>query len=365
MKKTIFLLICVLCALCVQARTVYKADDSRIVYVGRTLANADGVSFDYSATYARLTFTGNYVALRASSVEPIEFNLWIDSPFAADPDKVIRLDGQDQMLVLYSAPKRDKKEHRLLIQRRVEGEHGITTFHSFELDGELRQAQALAERQIEFVGDSYTCGYGSENSVRTDPYTIETQNPAKTYAAILARYFGADYWTIAHSGMGICRNYASKVPGWYMPDRYTQTFDRSHDSTWVVADHPFKPQLTVIYLGTNDFSTRLLPHREDFVANYIKLLKSIKANYGDDHPILCVASKASEQMYEYVRAAVHDSGLENVYATGLFEGIHYNTNENLGASWHPNYLGHQKIAYSLLPYVSTLTGWPVTDDPVK
>ena len=363
--KKILIVLCVLCAIGVQARTTYKADDSRIIYVGRTLANDDGVSFDYSATYARLTFTGNYVALRASSVEPIEFNLWIDSPFAAEPDKVIRLDGQDQTLVLYSTPKRDKREHRLLIQRRVEGEHGITTFHSFELDGELRQAQALASRQIEFVGDSYTCGYGSENSVKTDPYTIETQNPAKTYAAILARYFDADYWTVAHSGMGICRNYASKVPGWYMPDRYTQTFDRSHDSAWVASAHPFKPQLTVIYLGTNDFSTRLLPHREDFVANYIQLLKSIKANYGDNHPILCVASKCSEQMFEYVRAAVHDSSMTDVYAAGLFEGVHYNTDENLGASWHPNYLGHQKIAYSLLPYVATLTGWPVTDKPVK
>lgn len=365
MKKTIFLLVCALCALCVQARTTYKADDSRITYVGRTLANSDGVSFDYSATYARLTFTGNYVAVRASSAKPIYFNLWIDSPFAAEPDKVVCVDSRDTLLVLYAAPKRDKREHQLLIQRRVEGEHGITTFHSFELDGELRQAPALAQRQIEFVGDSYTCGYGSENSVKSDPFKPETENPSKTYAAILARYFGADYWTISHSGMGICRNYASKVPGWYMPDRYTQTFDVSRDSAWVVAEHPFKPQLTVIYLGTNDFSTRLLPHREDFVACYIKLLKSIKANYGEEHPILCVASKASEQMYEYVRAAVHDSGLKNVYATGLFEGIHYNTDENLGASWHPNYLGHQKIAYSLIPYVATIAGWPVTETPVK
>ncbi len=362
--RKVFIVLCALCVMCAQAKD-FAADDSRIIYVGRTLANADGVSFDYSATYARLSFTGKRVSVRAASVEPIEFNVWIDSPFAAEPDKVVRIDSRDTTVVLYEARKADKKTHHLMIQRRVEGEHGITTFKGFAVDGELLQAQPLAERQIEFIGDSYTCGYGSENSVKSDPYTIETQNPAKTYAAILARYFGADYWTIAHSGMGIIRNYASKVPGWYMPDRYTQTFDRSKDSAWVVADHPFKPQITVIYLGTNDFSTRLLPHREDFVANYIKLLKSVKANYGDNHPILCVASKTSEQMLEYVRAAVHDSGMKNVYATGLNEGIHLNTDENLGASWHPNYLGHQKIAYSLLPYVSTLTGWPVTDNPVK
>ena len=378
MRKVI-MIACVLCSCAVSARmsasvnanmsadkrTTYPATDSRITYVGRTLANEDGVSFDYSATYARVTFTGCYVALRASSSEPIEFNLWIDHPFAAEPDKVIRIDSRDTTVVLYTSSKRDKKEHQLLIQRRVEGEHGITVFRSWDIDGELRQAPALAERQIEFVGDSYTCGYGTENSVRTDPYTIETQNPAKTYAAILARYFGADYWTISHSGMGIARNYNSKFAGWYMPDRYTQTFDMSRDSAWVAADHPLRPQITVIYLGANDFSTRMQPHIDDYAAHYVRLLKQIKSNYGAAHPILCVAPKVSELCIQYVARAAHDAGMENVYFTGVFEGIHLNTNENLGASWHPNYLGHQKIAYSLLPYVSTLTGWAVTDRPVK
>ena len=363
--RRFLIIVCALCAICAQAGNTYKADDSRIVYVGRTLQNADGVSFDYSATYARLAFTGNKVAVRMSSAKPILFSVWIDRPYSADPDKVFRVDSRDTLITLYEAKKADKRTHTLMIQRRVEGEHGITTFHSFELNGELQQASALAARQIEFVGDSYTCGYGSENSVKSDPFTIETENPAKTYAAIIARYFGADYWTISHSGMGICRNYATKVPGWYMPDRYTQTFDTSRDSAWVAADHAFKPQLTVIYLGTNDFSTRLLPHREDFVSHYSRLLKSIKANYGDAHPILCVASKCSEQMFEYVRAAAHDCGMSNVYATGVFEGVHLNTDENMGASWHPNYLGHQKIAYTLIPYVSTLTGWTITDAPVK
>ena len=351
--------------MCVQARTTYKADDSRITYVGRTLANADGVSFDYSATYARVAFTGNYVAVRASSVKPIYFNIWIDSPFAAEPDKVICVDSSDTLVVLYSTPKRDKREHQLLIQRRVEGEHGITTFRSFELDGELRQATGLAARQMEFIGDSYTCGYGSENSVMSDPFTRETENPSKTYAAILARYFGADYWTVCHSGMGICRNYNSKFPGWHMPDRYTQTFDESHDSAWVASAHDLKPQITVIYLGANDFSTRMQPHIVPFAENYVRLLRSIKANYGEDHPILCVAPKTSDLCIAYVQQAVHDCGMTNVHFTGVFEGVHHNTNENLGASYHPNYFGHQKIAYSLLPYIATMTGWQVTDNPVK
>lgn len=350
--------------MCAQA-TQYNADDSRITYVGRTMVREGEVSFDYSATYARIAFAGTKVSLRAASVEPIYFNVWIDNAFAAEPDKVICINGSDTTIELYSARKRDKKEHQLLIQRRVEGEHGITTFISLDIDGELRQATPLADRQIEFVGDSYTCGFGSENSVKTDPYTTETQNPSKTYAAILARYFDADYWTISHSGMGIARNYNSKFAGWYMADRYTQTFDCSHDSAWVAAEHPYKPQITVIYLGANDFSTRMQPHITEYSAHYVRLIQSIKANYGEQHPILCIAPKVSELCITYVQRAVHDSGMENVYFTGVFEGIHHNTDENLGAAWHPNYLGHQKIAYAVLPYVATLTGWPVTDKPVK
>ena len=93
--------------------------------------------------------------------------------------------------------------------------------------------------------------------------------------------------------------------------------------------------------------------------------KAIKANYGEQHPILCIAPKTSDLCITYVQQAANDCGMDNVYYTGVFEGIHLNTNENLGASWHPNYLGHQKIAYSLIPYVATLTGWQITENPVK
>ena len=38
---------------------------------------------------------------------------------------------------------------------------------------------------------------------------------------------------------------------------------------------------------------------------------------------------------------------------------------DLGASWHPNYTGHLKKAYSLIPVISTLTGWPMENKPVE
>ena len=41
--------------------------------------------------------------------------------------------------------------------------------------------------------------------------------------------------------------------------------------------------------------------------------------------------------------------------------IHDDDSE-LGASWHPNYKGHLKLSHSVIPYVSTITGWELNDN---
>lgn len=363
--KRILTFVLVACQALFCLATTIPASDSRITYVGRTLAKDGNVSFDWSATYVKVKFTGKTLTLRATDTYKDFFNVWIDRVPAADPDFVLEMGTNDSTYVLYSQVKGKAKQHLIVIQKRTEGESRRTTFMEFSTDGTFEQAPGLVARQFEVVGDSYTCGYGSENSVRTDPFKAETENCSKTYAAILARYFGADYWTIAHSGMGIARNYNSKFPGWLMPDRYNQVFDMDSTIMWDSSKSALKPAITIIYLGTNDFSVGQQPRREEFIKHYMQLLREIKANYGEDHPILCVASKADELLFDYVRSAATRSYMNNVHYMGFFDNVHYDTNENLGASWHPNYYGHQKLAYAIIPYVATMTGWGIQETLVK
>lgn len=348
------------------AETVTPADDSRAVFIGRTEVKDGTVSFDWSATYVRLAFEGNYLAITASDTRKDYFNVWIDSDFSADPDKVICVNSKDTLVVIADAADfkgSRKKQHTVMIQKRTEGDQGIATIASFHTNGQLLQAEPLKSRLIEFVGDSYTCGYGSENSVSSNPYTPETQNPAKAYGAIIARYFGADYMTISHSGQGIARNYNDSGKGWHMPDRYAGVYDNVRNNNWTPGQ--FVPAMTMIYLGTNDFSTNRQPTRSAFKQNYMKLIRQIKKNYGDNHPILCVSSKADPIMFEYVREIAEDCGYQNVYYDGLFEAVHLNNDTELGADWHPNYKAHKKLAYALIPYISTITGWEITDKTVE
>ena len=375
MKKIIY---CILAAILafqapLPAKTVSTpASDSRITWVGRTLVSDKGVTFDWSATYARISFEGDYLAIKASDTRKNYYNVWIDSPMAAEPDKVVTIEGKARTIVL--ADKDDFKalygrkgpqSHTIIIQKRSEGEQGATTVSEVLTEGSLLQAEGLKERQIEFVGDSYTCGYGAENSVKEDRYTAETQSSSKTYAAIIARYFDADFVTVSHSGQGIIRNYDDEIPESNMTVRYGQTLDLDDSTVWDASKSDFAPAMTVIYLGTNDFSTGRQPQYRSFKANYLTLLQRIKAYYGPSHPVLCVAPKVDPLAFDYVRGVATECGLQNVSYAGFFDGVRYDDSRELGADWHPNYQAHIKLAYALIPYISTITGWEITENKVK
>ena len=65
MKRIIALFVLVAVACTAAAREKVPATDSRITFVGRTLVSGGAVSFDWSGVYARVAFTGGYLALEA------------------------------------------------------------------------------------------------------------------------------------------------------------------------------------------------------------------------------------------------------------------------------------------------------------
>ena len=362
---------------------IIPASDSRITYVGRTMVEGEDVSFDWTAVYFRIAFSGKSLAMRVSDTKwdatpemaatrHNYFNVWIDAPMSDTPHRIIEVASQDTIIELIDPAylKHSKqKTHTVIVQKRTEGEQGKTTIHAFMTDakGTFSQAEPIKKRQLEFIGASYECGYGIDDTSRLARFTPKTENASRSFPAILSRYFDADYVVIAHSGMGAARNYNSKFNGYHMPDRYLQTFDM--DSTqathWNAADSDIRPAMTLIYLGGNDFSVSLQPSYEKFRDGYYRLIRSIKDNYGEDHPVLCVSSKAHSTLLDYMRNMVNTCPMPNVHFMACCSVLHLSTDEDLGASMHPNYVGHQKFAYAYIPYVATITGWGLQDMPVK
>lgn len=339
------------------------ADDSRITYVGRVLRHDGSVSFDWSGVQCRIRFEGTHMGLTCSDSGANYYNVWIDKESGSAPDKVIRTAGNDTVIML--ADKLPKGAHELILMKRTEGEQGLTTFHSFKTDGRLLQATPPKERQIEYVGDSYTCGFGTESQSAQDPFTPETENCNLTYAAIAARYFDADFSLVSHSGRGVARNYddfGKGVAGNTITDRYGRAFDERE--TPAAGEPSTIPDIVVIYLGTNDFSTGTQPSLETFCREYLRLIAQIRSRYGDATPILCVASKVDPALGEYVEEACRRSGDAGIHTLTLQKDIH-DDNGDLGACSHPNYRGHKKVAFAIIPYISTITGWEMEEKPLR
>lgn len=351
-----------------------KASDSRVTWIGRTTTDEGKVSFDWTGVYMKVRFQGNSLSIKASDTGRDLCNVWLDAAsMAQKPDKVIEIKGTDTTLVVFSEAemkarfakdrKAAKAPHQVIIQKRTEGSQGQTTISEFITDGAFLQADAPKGRLIEYVGDSYTCGYGTEAS-KTERFSAGTENQNLTYACVVARYFNADQIVLAHSGYGIARNYNGADEGTWMPERYSRTFDQLADVAWDAKASPFKPGITVIYLGTNDFSRGLQPAMSRFKSQYIKLLKQIKDNYGEDHPILCMAPKHDGLQFVYINEVVNTCGLKNIHILGLNPSVH-NHDGDMGADGHPNYSGHLKIAHALIPSISTITGWELTGNEIK
>lgn len=355
--KRIVLFICTLLGgvTCMHADNRFLPTDTRITYVGRVLVVDSMVCFDWAATMVRIAFEGTSLRMQCNDSRKDYFNLWADKQPSSNPDKILRVEG-DTLLTLVEGL--EKGSHQIILQKRTEGEQGKLTMQALWSDGELLPAMPLRPRQVEFIGDSYSCGFGVENSVPSDPFTPETENACRAFPAIVARAFDADLVMVAHSGFGICRNYNSKVAGYYLPERYTQTLDMVRDSLlWNAQKEELRPSITVIFLGGNDFSVGVTPNFKQFQQQYLALLKQIKTNYGSYHPILCGTRKGIPAMSEYVEKVVQNCPYENVHFVPCMDALYPSDETHLGACGHPNMQAQEKMAMMLLPYISSLTGW--------
>ncbi len=334
-----------------EAKESRSADSPCFTYIGRTLVQGGKVSYDWTGVTAVVRFKGKYLEMRYQDSGTNYVNVWVDKEPCAEPDCVLTLGGSAVVPVVENLK---KEEHTVYIQKRTEGEQGKITLEEFITDGSFMQARDLKERKLLFIGDSYTCGYGTEASGRDEPFRASEENPSLTYAAIVGRYFNADVVTVSHSGRGVVRNYAD-AGGLTMPGKYAHVFDSEEGSSPLWKASAYVPSLVVIYLGTNDFSVGKQPSMGSWCAGYSDLLRQIRADF-PSAPILCLASKADEKMAAYVEEAVRRSGISNVHWSAVHSSA-LNDTSDLGASWHPNYSGHRKVASVLIPSVSTITGW--------
>lgn len=342
----------------------FAADNEAFQYIGRVEIQNDKAVYNWPGASVFVGFSGEVLGIRVKGGPRNYFNVWVDD----FPEKVIHAVNDT---VWWFPEKLSLGEHQLRLVKRTEAEMGMAEFYGIYVgsDNLLKRPAPLSERKILFIGNSITCGYGTEGKDKTERFRPSTENCEKSYATIIARAFGAQYQLTSHSGLGMVRNYGDKkklsVERKPMPARLGYLFD--NDSTFKYDLKNYIPHAVVINLGTNDFSTQPFPDEADFVNAGEKLIIKIMETFPGVKVFCVTGPMINEPCFSYTKKIVESVRKKKNTKNIVFVGVPVdllNTGSDLGSDWHPSYRGQIKTANMILPVMGNVLDWNFSSDEI-
>ncbi|MEO3755002.1 SGNH/GDSL hydrolase family protein [Streptomyces sp. B6B3] len=328
--------------------------------VGRVRATADG-SVEYS--WPGVSFEGRF---RGTGVGVV-----LDD---ADNDYDVQVDGTTVATLV--TPGRTTSwvegladaEHDVRLVKRTESAWAAGRFGGFVAasGGEILAPPPARSRQIEFIGDSYTAGYGNVSTTRdcsSNGGVNRNTNADLAFGALTARGLDADAQITAFSGLGMVRNYNGHSPDTSFRTYYERALLPVAGDVWTVPA-TWRPRLVVVGLGINDFSTPLNAGERwatqnalvaDYESAYHGFLDTLRARYGPETFLVVSATPAgSDSTFpDTVRRVAED---RNGQGDDRVSYWYYDDPalDRLGCDWHPSLHDHRIISGLLDDHLATL-----------
>lgn len=251
-----------------------------------------------------------------------------------------------------------KGEHIIRIEKLTETQDSTAAFSGFALNpGDLPLPVSPRTRQIEFIGDSYSAGYGNTSSKRecTEDEIWATTDTQQAFGPLTAKHYDADYQINAYSGIGIVRNYNGVAPKRSMPLLYRSAL-LEDETIHPYANAKWDPAIVVIALGGNDFSTPVHAGEKwasedaltnDYIASYVAFVQQVRASHPSARFILMDYGE------ERVAAALTEiikrlNAASETRVTSLSTGGGF---ELTGCDWHLNTADDKRISATLIAYI--------------
>lgn len=257
-------------------------------------------------------------------------------------------------------------EHTVRLVKRTESPWAAGEFGGFAAGpgGRILAKPTPRSRQIEFIGDSLTAGYGNLSTTRdcsSNGGVNRNTNTNLSFGALTARSLGADHQVNAQSGRGMVRNYNGGEPGTSFRTYYDRALQHVPGDVW---QNPgtWRPQLVVVGLGTNDFSTAVNPgepwSQETLVTAYKTayqgFIDKLRTQYGASTTIVVSATNLFAPTAQQVVQDRNARGDDRV----RFWNYDDPRLDRLGCDWHFSLNDHRVISGLLNDYIATLPiGW--------
>lgn len=309
---------------------------------GRVVAESGGaVRFGWPGIYFEQRFEGTGVTATVETESEI-FRLYVDGK-----DRGVLKPGSLTLRVTGLA----KGEHVARLEKLTESQSGGAVFRGFAFEGRALPTPQRA-RRIEFIGDSHSAGYGNTSPTRTctRQEVHDTTDTQQAFGPLLAKRLNAEYRVNAYSGAGIVRNYNGVAPEQNLPILYRRAIPGEPGIP--AADAGWQPQLIVIKLGSNDFSTPL--HAGEKWADQAALHADYRTSYSAflagliaAHPGAEFVLMASDPFVEDVQAVANQSGRKIAVVRTV-------EMEATGCDWHPSLKDDRAVADQLQAAIAAI-----------
>jgi lysophospholipase L1-like esterase len=310
----------------------------------RSVAGEQEWLYQWPGIYFEARFRGDAVSLHMDDA-----NNWFDVLLDGKPEQVLKRPGKTVVVLNHLGA----GEHGVRLQKRTETQASTGAFAGFFVE---RKKDALAPkvrpRKILFLGDSVTVGYGNTSpSMKCNKEQVfETTDTSEAFAPLVAKHFDAEYQVRAFSGLGLVRNFGGVAYPQYRLGSLWQRAIFADESSRAEA---WEPQVIVIGIGGNDFSTPLRPAEKwktqpqltaDYETTYLSFLKQLRELY--PHTLI-VMFWAAEVDTDYARAAQAVYAQAQAAGVSRLDRLELPKIERTGCNGHPSVRGDASVALLL------------------
>jgi len=244
-----------------------------------------------------------------------------------------------------------KKFHDVQIVKNTEANIGYMGFVAV-ICVNLLKPPSKPIRKIECIGNSITCGTGSDMSVVPcgQGKWQDQHNAYMSYGFIMSRSLNAQCHLSAVSGIGLMHSCCNM--NIIMPQVFDKVSMRNDTIQWDFKN--YQPDVVTICLGQNDGIQDSIA----FCNNYISFLKTLRAYYPKSTFILLSSPMANDSLRNFMKATII-SVQQSMKRNGdkKVDTYIFNKQYSSGCDYHPSLDEHKLIAKELTTFVKKVMRW--------
>ncbi|KIC94136.1 SGNH/GDSL hydrolase family protein [Flavihumibacter solisilvae] len=330
---------------------LFTAADDRFRYTGRVdFSNPVLPRFWAPGVYIETRFEGSDCQLLINDEEQLSKNhnyiqVMIDGKFYSR----IRLSKKRNVIDI--ARGLDSGAHTLLICKGTESGIGYLEFVGLKCRKLLAPARAPL-RKIEFIGNSITCGTGSDILSKPcgEGEWYDQHNTYYAYGPLTARMLKAQWHLTSVTGIGLMQSCCEL--NYTMPQVYNNVTLRPNSIAWDT--EKYHPDVITVSLGQNDG----IQDKTVFRKAYVKFVNQLRAAHPASTIFLLTSPMATPELVAWqkevlnaVRTELSRNGMKKIH-TYFFSKRYHN-----GCGDHPDLTEHQAIAKELQTVISNAMNW--------